>query len=46
MDLYARDHEKNHFFTFFSKTHASNLYAKDVEIFVQLLDKEKKKTHV
>ena len=43
LDLYVRDHEKNLFFSFFSKIYAPNLYARDAKIFIQLLDKEEKK---
>ena len=46
VDLYARDHEKNLFFSFFSKINAPNLYDRDVKIFIQLLDKEKRKNHI
>ena len=42
-DLYTRDHEKNLFFSFLLKTHIPNLYARYVKIFVQFLDKEKRK---
>ena len=33
-------------FLFFSEIHASNLYTRDVRIFLQLLDKEEKKIYV
>ena len=31
-DLYARDHEKNTFFSFLSKIHATNFYDRDIRI--------------
>ena len=42
LDFYARDYEKNPFFSFVSKIYAPNLYNKDVRILSNFWTKEKR----